>query len=61
MELFAPELAKIMESPIYFFENYLYTDKNPLMFSDRIPNVVPFLLFDYQKDAIEEIWDCIVN
>lgn len=53
------ELLDCYNDPVYFIENYLWTDKNPGFFSDRIQTLVPFLLFDFQADTIYELLDSV--
>lgn len=45
----------------YFFDYFLFTDKNDTFFSPDFPKTVPFVLFQFQKDVIRKLWDCIVN
>ena len=44
---------------LYWFRSYLYTDRNPTMFDDSYPNVLPFVPFPFQEEAIEEIRESI--
>ena len=44
----------------FFFEYFLYTDRNKL-FEYLDLQDMPFMLFDYQKEAVDEIWSCIVH
>lgn len=44
----------------FFFEHFLYTDRNKLFEYLEIQDM-PFMLFDYQKEAVDEIWRCIVE
>lgn len=55
------EMKECNDDPVYFIENYCFTDKNPWFFSDRIQTLVPFLLFDYQVDAIDEMKKAVEN
>jgi hypothetical protein len=68
-------LAKCKESPelqaiekelctrdiLYFFRNYLYTDKNTNLFSSDEPNVIPFIPFPFQEELITETRSSIMN
>lgn len=68
-------LAKCKESPelqaietelctrdiLYFFREYLYTDKNTNLFSSDEPNVIPFIPFPFQEELITEVWSSIMN
>jgi hypothetical protein len=44
----------------FFFEYFLYTDRNKLFEYLDIQDM-PFMLFDYQKEAVDEIWESIVK
>ena len=46
---------------LYFFKNYLYTDKNSNLFSSNDPSVIPFIPFEFQEELIQEIWSSIHN
>ena len=55
------EIELCKRSPIYFFETYLYTEKNKTFIDMNAPNDVPFILFEYQKEFINEVWESIVE
>jgi len=44
----------------FFFEYFLYTDRNKLFEYLELQDI-PFMLFDYQKEAVDEIWESIVK
>lgn len=44
---------------LYWFSTYVYTDKNKNLFSWWV-DVIPFIPFEFQKEAITEIWASIV-
>lgn len=46
---------------LYRFKNYCYTDKNTNLYSIDEPNVLPFIPYPYQEEAILEIRNSIVN
>jgi hypothetical protein len=52
---------KCKEDPVYFIETFLFTAKNTVFFSEKVPNDVPFLLFDFQKDVLDEMIECITT
>lgn len=52
---------KCKNDPAYFIETFLFTAKNTVFFSEAVPNDVPFLLFDFQKDVLEEMIECITT
>jgi hypothetical protein len=45
----------------YFFNMFLFTDKNDTFFSQEFPKTVPFVLFPFQEDVIRKLWKCIVD
>lgn len=55
------EMRECHDDPVYLIENYLWTDKNPGFFSDRIQTLVPFLLFEFQVDTIDQFLDCVMK
>lgn len=52
------EMLESYSDPVYFIENFLWCDKNPFFFSDRIQTLVPYLLFDYQIETIDTLKRC---
>lgn len=58
-QLIKKELLDCYEDPVYFIENFLYIDKNPWFFSDKIQTLVPYLLFEYQFETIDELLDAV--
>lgn len=54
-------IAKCKEDPKFFFNNFLYTVKNSTFFSPDMPEDIPFMLFDYQEDVVDEIHGCIIG
>lgn len=46
---------------VYFIQNYLYTDKNKNLFSDRIGTLVPYLLFPYQVETVDKLVASVFN
>jgi hypothetical protein len=58
-----PKLASVeyelcRQDIMHRFDNWMYTDKNSL-FGDEFPSSIPFLPFEYQIEAINEIWETI--
>jgi len=47
--------------PKFFFDNFLFTVKNDIFFSPQMPYAIPFMLFPYQRDVIDVVWECILN
>lgn len=60
-KLQAIEIEMCKRDPIYFFNTYLYTDKNKTLFSDDTPDVIPFILFPFQEEYITEVWKSITE
>lgn len=60
-ELQQIEIELCKRDILYFFNNYLYTDKNTNLFNNDESNVIPFIPFDFQKECIKEIWSSIIN
>lgn len=52
-------VKKCEDDPIYFFEYFLYTDKNNDFFDEYSPQSIPFLPFEFQKEFIVDVIDCI--
>lgn len=46
---------------MYWFNNYVYTDKNKTLFTSDEDTTIPFIPFDFQREAIEEIWKSILD
>lgn len=60
-KLQALEIEMCRRSPIYFFNTYLYTDKNKTIFTDESPDVLPFILFPFQEEYVTEVWKSIME
>lgn len=60
-ELQAVEITLCKKDILYFFDYYLYTDKNDTFFWQDFNQEVPFILFDFQREAVVEIWNSIIN
>ena len=55
------EIEACKRDPKYFFNTYLYTEKNSTFFSNNAPTEVPFILFPFQEEYVDEVWDSIVQ
>ena len=55
------EIEMCKRNPIYFFNTYLYTDKNKTIFTDESPDVLPFILFPFQEEYVTEVWKSITE
>lgn len=61
IELKKIEMARCHTDILYFFDNYLYTDKNKTIFADDWISVIPFIPFDFQRELITEVWESITE
>ena len=55
------EFELCRKDPLYFFKNYTYTDKNTNLYPDSYPAILPFIPYEFQEEAITEIWSSIYN
>lgn len=46
---------------LYYFKNYVYTDKNSSLYDETYPDVLPFIPYPYQEECIKEVWDSIMK
>ncbi len=53
------EIEACKRDPKYFFNTYLYTEKNATFFSSDAPTEVPFILFPFQEEYVDEVWESI--
>jgi len=53
------EIEACKRDPIYFFNTYLYTEKNATFYSEWTPAEVPFNLFPFQEEYVKELWESI--
>lgn len=60
-KLQALEIEMCRRNPLYFFNTYLYTDKNKTIFTDDSPDVLPFILFPFQEEYVTEVWKSITE
>lgn len=61
-----PELQQLIIAAcktdiMYFFKNFLYTDKNTNLFTGNEPNVLPFIPYPFQEEYILEVWESIME
>lgn len=45
----------------YFFDNFLYTDKNKTIYWGDEFSIMPFIPYSFQREYINEVWDSIVE
>lgn len=57
----AIEIELCKKDILHFFRNHLYTDKNSNLFTSDEPQVIPFIPFPFQEEAITEIWNSIIT
>ena len=60
-DLQALEIGMCFNDPVYFFNTYLYTDKNDTFYSADTPSVVPFILYEFQEEYVKETWVSIIE
>lgn len=53
-------IEKCKRDPKFFFTYFLHTDRNKLFEYLNVQDM-PFILFPYQEEAIDELWKAIVN
>lgn len=46
---------------LYWFRNFVYTDKNTRYFSHDEPSILPFIPFPFQEECILEVWESIMD
>ena len=46
---------------MYFFDNFLRTDKNTNLFTGDEPNIIPFIPFEFQREYVLEVWASIMD
>jgi hypothetical protein len=59
-----PELQALInercrQDILYFFKNFLYTDKNWNLYGADMPDILPFVPYEFQEECILEVWDSI--
>lgn len=52
-------IEKCRRDIVFFFNYFLYTDKNPWFYWPEYPYEVPFILFDFQEEFIVDLWSAI--
>lgn len=55
------EIATCKQDILYFFKNYLYTNRNDTIFSSEEPDDLPFIPFDFQEEYIREVRESITE
>lgn len=55
------EVEMCFKDILYFFKNYLYTEKNSTFFGDEHSELIPFVPFDFQEEYILEVWESIME
>jgi len=44
---------------LFWFKNFVYTDKNDSLYWPEMPNILPFIPYPFQEECILEVWDSI--
>jgi len=60
-EIQANEKELCKRDILYWFFNYVYTDKNKTLFTSDEDTTIPFIPFEFQVEAITEIWASIMD
>ena len=60
-ELQSIEYELCRKDILYWFRNYLYTDKNTNLYPAHYPNILPFIPYEFQEELITEVWDSIIQ
>ncbi len=60
-ELQGIEVELCKRDIMHWFNNYVYTDKNKTLFTSNEDTTIPFIPFDFQIEAITEIWASIMD
>lgn len=55
------EMEMCKRSPLYWFKNYSYTDRNAELFSSETSTAIPFIPFPFQEELITELWKSITE
>jgi len=53
------EIEACKRDIVYFFNTYLFTEKNSTFYKWDIPMEVPFILFPFQEEYANELWESI--
>jgi hypothetical protein len=59
LQLQQVELKSCELDILYWFRNYVYTDKNDRLYRKELPNVLPFIPYPFQEECVLHVWDCI--
>lgn len=61
LELQKIELQLCKRDILYRFDNYVYTDKNTSLYWWDLPNVLPMVLYEFQREMVTEIRESITE
>lgn len=61
LQLQSIEMELCRRDILYWFRNYVYTDKNNSLYPAEYPDVLPFLPYEFQEEMVTEIWDSILT
>jgi len=53
-------MAICKKDPLYFFKFFLTTDRNAALIPEKYWNIIPFMLFEFQEEFIEDAWSAIL-
>lgn len=46
---------------VFWFQYFAFTDRNSGFIDDGMGDKIPFILFDFQKEFILDLWDAIIE
>lgn len=46
---------------LFWFRNFVYTDKNTRYFTNEDPSILPFIPYPFQEELILEVWESIID
>lgn len=55
------ELETCKQDIMYFFYNYLYTDRNWNLYDNTYPDILPFIPYPFQEECVLEVWESIIK
>lgn len=55
------EIEHCKKDILYYFKYYVWTDKNKTLYSNDLPDVIPFIPYPFQEELILEIWESIIE
>jgi len=60
-KIYCIEMELCKRDIFHWFNNYVYTDRNKSLFTLEEETTIPFIPFEFQREAIDEIWKSIID